>query len=131
VGSALVGGFEETVVRTSVVLGFLKGLVVREVSFRDVGGPVLIAQLSGQAARLGAATLVSFIAFISLNLAVLNLLPIPVLDGGHVVFLLIEAVRRKPVSLAWRLRLTQVGFVLLVALMVLAISNDVFRLFGG
>lgn len=129
-GQALVGGFAETVVRTGAVLSFLKGLVVREVSLRDVGGPVLIAQLSGQAARLGLATLLSFVAFISLNLAVLNLLPIPVLDGGHVMFLLIEAVRGKPVGLGVRLRLTQVGFVLLMLLMILAISNDVFRLFG-
>lgn len=126
-GRAAVMALGETAARTGLVVVFLKRLVTREVSLREVGGPVLIAQLSGQAARLGVVTLLSFVAFISLNLAVLNMLPIPVLDGGHVVFLLVEAVRGKPVSVAVRLRLTQIGFVILVALMVLAISNDVLR----
>jgi regulator of sigma E protease len=129
-GRAVIEGARETAARTALVVVFLKRLITREVSFREVGGPVLIAQLSGQAAQLGMLTLLSFIAFISLNLAVLNLLPIPVLDGGHIVFLLVEAVRGKPVGLGVRLRLTQIGFILLLALMVLAVSNDVFRLFG-
>lgn len=126
-GVAVVDGLKETAERTALVAVFLKRLVTREVSLKEVGGPVLIAQLSGQAAQLGIVTLLSFVAFISLNLAVLNILPIPVLDGGHVAFLLIEAVRGKPLGMNVRLRLTQVGFVLLMALMVLAISNDVIR----
>jgi regulator of sigma E protease len=126
-GRAAVDGLRETAERTALVAVFLKRLVTSEVSLREVGGPVLIAQLSGQAAQLGVVALLSFVAFISLNLAVLNLLPIPVLDGGHVMFLLIEAVRGKPLSVAVRLRLSQVGFVILMALMVLAVSNDVIR----
>jgi regulator of sigma E protease len=66
-------------------------------------------------------------AFFSVNLALLNLLPVPLLDGGQVVFVLAEAVRRKPLSLNTRLRLQQVGFVLLLCLMALAIGNDVVR----
>ena len=126
-GRAALDGLKETAERTALVGVFLKRLVTREVSLSEVGGPVLIAQLSNQAAQLGIVTLLSFVAFISLNLAVLNILPIPVLDGGHVMFLLIEAVRGKPLGMNVRLRLTQLGFVLLMALMVLAISNDVIR----
>ena len=129
-GRAVVDGFRVTVERTGAVLVFLGRLVTGGVSVREVGGVVLIAQLTGQAAQLGFVQLIGFVAFISLNLAVINLLPIPVLDGGHVMFLLIEAVRGKPVSLGVRLRLTQVGFVLLLTLMVLAISNDVLRNLG-
>ena len=126
-GTAIVEGARETAARTGMVVVFLSRLFTGGVSLREVGGPVLIAQLSGQAARLGLVTLLGFVAFISLNLAVLNMLPIPVLDGGHVMFLLIEAIRGKPVSQNVRLRLTQVGFAFIVALMVLALSNDVLR----
>jgi regulator of sigma E protease len=69
-------------------------------------------------------------ALMSVNLAVLNLLPIPVLDGGHLMFLLIEAVRGRALSIEQRMRLSQVGFVIVVAIMVWAIANDVLRLFG-
>ena len=127
---AIVEGFRITAERTGAVVAFLGKLVTGQVSAREVGGVVLIAQLTGQAAKLGIVQLLSFVAFISLNLAVINLLPIPVLDGGHVMFLLIEGIRGKPVTLAVRLRLTQVGFVLLLTLMVLAISNDVLRNLG-
>jgi regulator of sigma E protease len=68
-------------------------------------------------------------ALFSINLAILNLLPIPVLDGGHLAFLAIEGVRGRPLSLAQRQRLTQIGFVVLVGIMVLALGNDVLRLF--
>ena len=69
-------------------------------------------------------------ALFSVNLAVLNLLPIPVLDGGHLVFLGVEAVRGRPLSLQSRMRLTQVGFVIVMAIMVWAFANDILRLFG-
>jgi regulator of sigma E protease len=72
---------------------------------------------------------VAFMAFLSLNLAVLNLLPIPILDGGQVVFLVAEAVRRRPLSVQLRSRLTQIGFFVLVGIMLLALRNDVVRVF--
>jgi len=128
---AVVAGWEETWRTGALVLGFVKGLVLREVSMKDVGGPIFVAQASGQAARMGFDWLLRFMAFFSVNLAILNLLPIPILDGGQVVFLLAEAVRRKPLPLELRLRLTQIGFVLLVALMVLATSNDILRVIGN
>jgi regulator of sigma E protease len=92
-----------------------------------LGGPILIAQVSRQMLRLGLETIVRFIAFFSVSLAVLNMLPIPVLDGGHAMFLVAEGVLRRPLSTKLRMRLTQVGLILVLAIMLLAISNDVLR----
>jgi regulator of sigma E protease len=109
----------------------VSGIVTRKVSAEEVGGPILIGQLSARAARLGIAPLLMLMALISVNLAILNLLPIPALDGGHLLFLLWEGVRGEPLSLEARLRLTQVGILLLLALMVLVFRNDLLRVFGG
>jgi len=127
-GRALVSGGKETWARTLAVLGFLKGLVLRQVSPREVGSILTVGQISGQAIRLGPDLLLSFMALFSINLAILNLLPIPVLDGGQLMFLIAEAVRRKPLSVELRTRLTQVGFAVLIAIMILALTNDVRRL---
>jgi len=127
-GHALVTGSEETINRVRVVLGFLKGLVLGQLSPRDVGGPILVGQISGQVARLGIDWFLTFVAFFSVNLAVLNLVPIPVLDGGQVLFLLIEAVRRRPLSVELRTRLAQIGFLVVLGLMALALANDVLRI---
>jgi regulator of sigma E protease len=128
VGRAVLSGFQETWGRALVVVGFLKGLVLRETSVRDVGGILTVGQISGQVARLGLDWFLTFLAFFSVNLAVLNLLPIPILDGGQLVFLIAEAVRRKPLSLKLRMVLTQVGFVVLLAIMILALTNDALRI---
>ncbi len=120
-------GVQETVARAGLVAGTLKGLLFGQLSVREVGGPILVAQISGQVARLGLEWFLNFMAFFSVNLALLNLLPIPLLDGGQVVFVLAEAVRRRPLPLKVRMRLQQVGFVFLVGLMALAIGNDVVR----
>jgi hypothetical protein len=87
----------------------------------------MIGQMSGRFARAGAEAFLSFMAILSVNLAILNLLPIPVLDGGHLVFLGIEAVRGRPLSMEQRMRFTQVGFVLIIMLMAWAIGNDLLR----
>lgn len=131
IGAALASGWDETARTAIVILGFLKGLVLGQISVRELGGPILVAQASGQAARLGVDWLLRFMAFFSVNLAILNLLPIPILDGGQVVFLLAEAVRRKPLPLELRLRLTQIGFVVLLGIMILATSNDLWRWLGN
>jgi regulator of sigma E protease len=127
------GSIREGVRRTGAAAGeivfVLKGLVLGRISPRDIGGPILIGQLSGQAARLGLEQFLGFMALFSVNLAILNLLPIPVLDGGHLMFLLIEGVRRKPLSVEARQRWMTVGLVLVLMLMVLAVYNDVMRLF--
>ena len=130
----LVGSLGQGVVRAGraahLVLFTLKGLLTGQLSPRDLGGPILVGQLSGEAARLGLDAFLGFMALFSVNLAVLNLLPIPVLDGGHLMFLVIEGVRGgRPLSLVQRQRLTQVGFFLLVAIMILALANDFTRLF--
>lgn len=128
-GTALADGIRMTGAQIVTVVGLVKQLVVGKASVREVGGPILIAQMSGQAARMGLDAFLAFVAAMSISLAVLNLLPIPVLDGGHAMFLIAEGIRRKPLSPQLRMRLTQVGMLVVLAIMVLAISNDVLRFF--
>lgn len=129
--AAAVHGARETWSMTVLVVEFVWDLVSGQVSGRELGGPIAIGQMSGEAARLGAPTLLGWMAFISINLAILNLLPIPVLDGGHLAFLAVEAVRGRPVSPERRIRWTKVGVMLVAALMVWVIVNDILRLVGG
>jgi regulator of sigma E protease len=127
-GSAIGIGAAQTIGQVGAVVVSVKRLVLRQASVREVGGPILIAQMSGQVARLGLDWFLNFLAFFSVSLAVLNLLPIPVLDGGQAVFLLAEAVLRRPLSVQLRLRLTQVGFLIILGIMALALVNDVLRI---
>jgi len=130
-GEALVVGYRQTVGVTRMILRFLRDLVTGNVSPRSVGSIVTIGEASGQAASQGLDFFLSFMALFSVNLAVLNLLPIPVLDGGHLVFLAIEALRGgRALSVEQRLRWSQVGFVVLLGIMAWALSNDFMRLFG-
>ncbi len=123
-------GFMDTVGISRLILGFLRDLVTGGVSPRSLGSIVTIGAASGQAAQLGIETFLRFMALFSVNLAILNLLPIPILDGGHLVFLGIEAVRGKAVSLKQRMKWSQFGFVVLMGIMLWALSNDILRLFG-
>jgi len=129
-GEAVSVGFRATIASSTQIVRTVQGLLSARISSREVGGPILIGQMAAQTARLGFDAFIGFMALISVNLAVLNLLPIPVLDGGQFVFLLAEGVVRRPLSVAVRERLTQVGLVLLLLLMVLAFSNDIRRLLG-
>jgi regulator of sigma E protease len=128
--SALIDGGKETA-RLSVVIvqGFVK-LIQGRISPKSIGGPILITQVAGEAVQRGPVQALQLTAFLSVNLAILNLLPIPILDGGHLLFSLIEWLRGKPVSLRKREIAQQVGLVLLVGLMVFAFYNDIFRIFG-
>ncbi len=128
-GAALSIGVRQTGLQIVSVVTQVKRLVTGQASARELGGPISIAQMSGQAARLGFDWFLQFLAFFSVSLAGLNLLPIPVLDGGHAMFLIAEAIRRRPLSPQLRLRLTQVGMLVVLAIMVIALSNDVLRLF--
>jgi len=103
-------------------------LVSRQIDSSNIGGPIQIATEAGRQARDGMASLALFTAIISVNLAVLNLLPVPMLDGGHLFFFVIEAVLGRPLSLRKREVAQQVGFVLLMLLMVYALYNDLVRL---
>jgi regulator of sigma E protease len=124
---ALTVGLRETGQRIDQIVTFLQRLVVGRASPRHLGGPITIAQMSGQAARAGLNVLFGFMALMSINLAVLNLLPIPVLDGGQMVFLVAEGIRRKPLTVQLRLRLTQAGLALIVGLMLFVIGNELIR----
>jgi len=98
---------------------------------KDIGGPILIVQAAGQQARLGLEYLLNFMAVISVNLGVLNLLPIPVLDGGHLFFFAIEAVLRRPLAIRHREIAQQIGLVVLISLMAFAFYNDIARVVQG
>jgi regulator of sigma E protease len=96
---------------------------------KTIGGPILIAQMAGEQVEQGIVSLLAFIALISVNLGILNLLPVPVLDGGHILFFSIEAVIRRPVSLKTREIAQQIGIFLLMMLMVFVFYNDIMRFF--
>ena len=125
---AMGAGVKETMNASTVVVRMLKGLVSGNVARSSLGGPIAIGQMAGQSARMGVEPFLTFMAIISMNLAVLNLLPIPVLDGGQFVFLMGEAIRRKPLPLKLRERLTLAGLAIVGALMVFALWNDLTRL---
>lgn len=112
---------------TAQTLIGLKGLLLGHISSDNVAGPVRIFQEAGRSAERGLEHLFSFMIFLSVSLAVLNLLPVPVLDGGHILFFTIEALKGGPLSIRVREVANQVGFALLLALMVFALSNDLFR----
>jgi regulator of sigma E protease len=97
------------------------------VSAENLAGPLGIAQMAGETYKSGLVAFISFLAFVSVSLGILNLLPVPVLDGGHVIFIGLEAVRGKPIDLRKREIAQQVGLALLLSLMVLAFYNDVMR----
>jgi regulator of sigma E protease len=104
-------------------------MVVGDISSKNIGGPLTIANISGEAAAQGASSVVFLIAILSINLGVLNLLPIPILDGGHLLFFLIEGILRKPLGERQREIAQQAGLVLLVGVMIFAFWNDLERIF--
>ncbi|MFP8967260.1 RIP metalloprotease RseP [Pokkaliibacter sp. CJK22405] len=97
-------------------------------SVESLGGPITIAKVAGTSASLGVESFVSFLAYLSISLGVLNLLPVPMLDGGHLVFFLVEMVKGKPVSESLQMMSLRIGMVLLGGLMILALYNDLMRL---
>jgi len=128
---ALRRGTQETYRLLRLTFSFLVQLVSGAASLKALGGPIAIAQIAGSAAKSSAADLLWFMGFLSLQLGVLNLFPIPVLDGGLLVFLLVEAVLRRPLSLKIRETAQQIGWVLIILLMIFAFYNDIMRLLGG
>ena len=112
-------------------LVMLGKMVTGEVSWRNLSGPVTIADYAGQSARLGVDYYLKFMALISISLGVLNLLPIPVLDGGHLMYHMLEVVRRRPLSERAMEIAQQIGLSILFVLMAFAFFNDMNRLFSG
>jgi regulator of sigma E protease len=128
---ALSWGAWETRYWMMAVFRFLDRLISGDVSWKMLGGPGTIAYAAGASAKEGPATLLIFLTLLSANLAVVNFLPIPVLDGGHMVFLLMEAVFRRPVSEKIVIPLTYAGLALILCLMAVVIGLDVDRFFFG
>lgn len=109
---------------------FVQKLFTGSVSAKNIGGPITVVQVAGQAAQTDLSAILSVLAFISIQLGILNLLPIPILDGGHILFYTIELIIRRPLSVRAREMAQQVGMAMLLMLMVLAFYNDIVRLWG-
>jgi regulator of sigma E protease len=114
-----------------MIYGVLKNIVVQRMSAKSLEGPIRIAQASGDAAREGATSFVSLMAAVSLNLALFNLLPIPVLDGGMILLLLVEMVWRRDLSLQVKENVMKFGFVFLMMLVIFVLYNDIRKTIGG
>jgi regulator of sigma E protease len=125
---AVVHGVQATWGWTELTAIGIYKMVAGEISSKNIGGPLTIANMSGEAAAQGMSSVVFLIAILSINLGVLNLLPIPILDGGHLLFFAIEAILRKPLGDRQREIAQQVGLLLLVSIMVFAFWNDIERL---
>lgn len=111
-----------------VIYQFLSNIVERRMSPKSISGPIGIAQLSGEAAREGALPFIDLMALVSLNLAIFNLLPIPILDGGVILMLLVEMIMRRDLSLRVKETVFKLGFVFLMAIMAFALYNDISKI---
>ena len=128
----LVGSFKGLVqtyeISKLTILSIVK-LIERVIPAKTIGGPILIVQMAGKMAKAGYLVFFHFMAVLSINLGILNLLPIPILDGGHLFFLSIEAIKGKPLSVKKMEIAQQVGLFLLILLMIFAFYNDIARIF--
>ena len=124
VGGALVQSVSDIYHSSGVIFSVLGGLFTGENSVRQLQGPIKIAQMSGEAAGISILALLHFMAMLSLNLGLLNLLPIPVLDGGHILIMGLEGIARRDFSMQLKERMLMAGFVLLMVLMVTVFYND-------
>jgi len=122
-------GFQKTLEAIDLTFITLKKLLSFGLSIKTLGGPVMIAQMSGQAAAMGLSAFLSLLAVISISLGILNLLPIPVLDGGLILFLIIEAIRKKPLSRRTMEISQSIGAAVLITLIAVVSYNDIIRAF--
>lgn len=129
--SAWSPALEETALLTLFQAQIIQKMVVGDISFRTLGGPISVFKSAGQASQSGLRVYLSFIAFISLMLGFINLLPIPGLDGGHLLFYLVEVIIRRPISARYQILFFKIGITLLILLMVVATVNDLSRWFLG
>ncbi len=128
---AVLLGFERAGTGMLLVFEGIYRMITGRISARELGGPIAIARTAGEQARQGFGPFLNALGFLSVNLAVLNVLPIPVLDGGHLLFFGIEALRRRPVRQRHREIAQQMGLLILVTLMIFVLYNDIHRLLQG
>jgi regulator of sigma E protease len=128
--AAVSRAFQETWQFSALTFKGIWGMLTGTVSLENIGGPITIAQIAGASAENGIVSFLQMLAIISISLGILNLLPIPVLDGGHLVFYLVEAIKGSPVSVEVQVHAQKIGMILLISLMMLAFFNDLTRLFG-
>jgi regulator of sigma E protease len=129
--SALAKAVNETWDKSAFSLVMIGKILTGEVSWRNLSGPVTIADYAGQSAKLGLDYYLKFLALVSISLGVLNLLPIPILDGGHLLYYTAEIIKRGPLSARTMEIGQQIGLALLLLLMVFAFFNDINRLLSG
>jgi regulator of sigma E protease len=127
-GSTFLFSIQETWLRSKMVVRGFVSIIERLVPAKSIGGPIMLAQLIHQGAQSGVFDVLALAAFISINLAIINLLPIPVLDGGHILFNLLEIIFRRPLNEKWKSMAMRIGLLVLLMLMALAIFNDFSRL---
>jgi regulator of sigma E protease len=128
---AVINAAERTWEITTLTMVSLVKLIQRVIPMNTIGGPILIFQMAGQQASMGVLNFFVFMAIININLGVLNLLPIPILDGGHILFLGIEAIRRKPLDERITNIAQRVGLAIILFIMVFALYNDIMRIVTG
>lgn len=128
---SLLKGAEQTWTVTRLTVVAVAKMIGGSISADNIGGPIMIAKMAGEQAKTGIVSFLAFMALLSINLGLLNLLPIPILDGGHLVFYSWEIIFRKPVHMKIREVAQQVGLVLLIGLMAFAFYNDIVRYFIG
>lgn len=116
---------------SSLTLRMIGKMIIGEVSVKNLSGPITIATYAGYTASVGLGAFLYFLAIVSISLGVLNLLPVPLLDGGHLMYYLIEMVKGSPLSDAVQVQMQRLGIAFLLMLMTLALYNDVMRLFAG
>lgn len=126
----LLQGVERTWDMSVLSLRMFGRMLIGEASLKNLSGPLTIADYAGQSAELGLAYYLGFLAVVSVSLGVLNLLPLPMLDGGHLLYYLIEGVTGRPISDLWTARLQRGGFMVILLMMSLALYNDVARYLG-
>lgn len=130
-GEAVLEAFKKTQDLTVLSIKALWGLITGGLSLKTLGGPIAIAQLAGESAQQGLIAFLGMMAFISVQLAVFNLIPLPVLDGGLILLFLIESIRRRPLSQKFKENWQKVGFAIIIALSAFVILNDIVRLITG
>ena len=129
VWAALPEGVSETIEKTGLTLTIVKKMIIGDVSVKNLNGPLSIAQIAGESVQYGWQQFFAILAFLSISLGVLNLLPIPILDGGHVVLSSVEWIRGEPVPERVQILGVQIGVMFIGGLFILTTYNDVLRLF--